>query len=374
MRIAALGVLGAAGVAASYFAAGPARFWVNWIIWMLFLASVGLGALFLIALEHLFIARWSVPLRRTAERVSGLVLPAGAAFVAALFCLPVLYPWTRPEVMHHPLVAGKTVWLNIPFFCVRTLICVGLWALSYRVFFGGSLSQDATKDPAMNLRARRFAPVFMALFALTVTVAAFDWISSLQPEWYSDILGVYLFAGVFLAGLAGVTAAALHLQDKGRLPGVRGDHLYNLGALMFAFTVFWSYIAFAQYMLIWYANLPEEIVWYKARVEGPWLPVILFLALIHFVVPFAALAARDSKKDPRRLMWVAWLVLFSHWVDLYWLVYPELGIGPRFSWPELSFALMFVCLGLAWMKRQFTLGEDMPVGDPFLKEGLEFRL
>ena len=155
---------------------------------------------------------------------------------------------------------------------------------------------------------------------------------------------------------------------------MRSDHLYNLGALMFAFTVFWSYIAFSQYMLIWYGNLPEEIVWYQNRIQGRWLPVILFLAAIHFVVPFIALATRDAKQDARRLRWVAWLVLFSHWVDLYWLVYPELGIGPRFSWPELSFALMFVCLGLAWMKRQLTLGEDMPVGDPFLKEGLGFRL
>ena len=127
-------------------------------------------------------------------------------------------------------------------------------------------------------------------------------------------------------------------------------------------------------MLIWYGNLPEEIFWYKSRVEGRWLPVILFLALLRFVVPFAALAARDAKKDGRRLLWVAWLVLCSHWLDLYWLVYPELGIGPRFSWPEFSFALMFVCGGLAWMRRQFTLGADMPVGDPFLKEGLEFRL
>ncbi|OGR46904.1 MAG: hypothetical protein A2X37_00310 [Elusimicrobia bacterium GWA2_66_18] len=366
--------MGAVGAALSYFAAGPARFWVNWIVWMLFLASVGLGALFLVGLEHLFIARWSVPLRRTAERVSGLVVPAGVAAVAALGSLRVLYPWTRPEAAAKAVLAAKSAWLNVPFFCARTLLCAGIWAFSYRFFLGGSLSQDASKDPAMNLRARRFAPVFMSLFAVTVTITAFDWISSLQPEWYSDIFGVYLFAGVFLSGLAGTAAAVLHLSGRGRLPGVRGDHLYNLGALIFAFTVFWSYIAFAQYMLIWYGNLPEEIVWYKSRVEGRWLPVILFLALLRFAVPFAALAARDAKKDGRRLLWVAWLVLFSHWLDLYWLVYPELGIGPRFSWPEFSFALMFVCAGLAWMRRQLTLGEDMPTGDPFLKEGLEFRL
>lgn len=374
MRIAALGALGAAGAALSYFLEGSARFWANWIVWMLFLASVGLGALFLVALEHLCIARWSVPLRRTAERVSGLVVPAGAAALAALGSLRVLYPWARPEAAAKAVLVAKSAWLNVPFFRARALLCAAIWVFSYRRFMCCSLSQDASRDPAMNLRARRFAPAFMALFAVTVTVAAFDWVASLQPEWYSDIFGVYLFAGVFLAGLAGTAAAVLHLSGRGRLPGVRGDHLYNLGALIFAFTVFWSYIAFAQYMLIWYGNLPEEIVWYKSRVEGRWLPVILFLALLRFAVPFAALAARDAKKNGRRLLWVAWLVLFSHWLDLYWLVYPELGIGPRFSWPEFSFALMFVCAGLAWMRRQLTLGEDMPAGDPFLKEGLEFRL
>ena len=246
---------------------------------------------------------------------------------------------------------------------------------SYRFFLGGSIAQDDGKDPAaMNSRARRFAPAFMALFALTITITAFDWVSSLQPEWYSDIFGVYLFAGVFLAGLAATAAAALHLIGKGRLPGIRFDHLYNLGALLFAFTVFWSYIAFAQYMLIWYGNLPDEILWYKSRVEGPWLPVILLLAFLHFVVPFVALATRDSKGDRRRLLGVAWLILLAHWLDLYWLIYPELKTGPRFSWPELSFALMFVCAGLAWMRRQMRLGADMPTGDPFLKEGLDFHL
>lgn len=374
MTIEALGLLGALAAAASYVAAGPARFWANWIVWSLFLAGVGLGALFLVALEHLFIARWSVPLRRTAERVSGLVLPAGTAFIAALLALPVLYPWTLPEAANNPILAGKSAWLNLPAFCARTLLCVGLWAFSYRRFMGPSLAQDESRDPAANLRARRFAPAFMAIFALTVTVAAFDWISSLQPEWYSDIFGVYLFAGVFLSGLAATAATTLHLSSRGRLPGVSGDHLYNLGALLFAFSVFWAYIAFAQYMLIWYGNLPEEIVWYKNRIEGRWLAVALLLALARFVVPFAALATRRAKKDPRRLLWVSWLVLASHWLDLYWLVYPELGIGPRFSWPELGFALMFLCAGLAWMRRQLTLGADMPVGDPFLKEGLEFRL
>lgn len=374
MRLKTLALLGLAGALASYWAAGPARFWANWIIWTLFTASLGAGALFLVAMEYLFGARWSVPLRRTAERVSGFVLPAGAAAAAALFSLPVLYPWTRPEAAHDPVLAGKAVWLNIPFFAARAAFCFGTWILFHRFFFGGSLRQDSDQDPAFTLRARRLAPVFMALFALTVTLTSFDWVSSLEPAWYSDIFGVYLFAGVFLAGLSSVAAAALRLRRAGRLPGVGFDHFYSLGALLFAFTVFWSYIAFAQYMLMWYGNLPEEILWYKLRAEGPWLPVALALALFHFAVPFLLLLPRDAKGPGPRLEAAAWAVLASHWLDLYWLIYPELGLGPLFSWPEICFFLFFVCAGLAWLERQTGIGKDMPVGDPFLEEGLAFRL
>lgn len=382
--------VGLVGVAASYFAVGQERFWMNWLLWFLFLTTIALGALFIVAVEHLFNARWSIPMRRVSERLAGLVYVVAPLALVALFSLPVLFPWTSEEVLaSRPLVEGKSGWLNVPFFAVRVILCVGLWILSYRILVGGSLRQDATKDPALTVRARRFAPVFMIIFAITITLVAFDWVSSLEPEWFSDIFGVYVFAGSFLAGLAATTLIVLHMRDRGRLPGLRFDHLYNLGGLLFAFTVFWSYIAFAQYMLMWYANLPEEVYWYQERAEGPWLPVILVIALVHFVIPFFALSTRDSKGDPRRLRWVAGLVLVAHAMDLYWLLFPSLhGPGRTFEthggtteaagiplgWAEASFALFFVGLGLLAVRRGMRRGEDMPVGDPFLREGLEFHL
>ena len=166
-----------------------------------------------------------------------------------------------------------------------------------------------------------------------VTVLAFDWISGLTPEWYSDIFGVYLFAGGFLAGLAATALALVHLQSQGRLEAVNLHHRYNLGGFLFAFTVFWSYIGFAQYMLMWYGNLPDEILWYRDRLEHGWHGVTIALAILHFVVPFFALVNREAKSDPRRLRWVACLMLGAHALDLYWLVFPVLGRGVLFSWP-----------------------------------------
>ncbi|GLH73023.1 membrane protein [Geothrix limicola] len=366
--------LGALGVLGSYVAAGHERFWANWVLWFVLLFTLGLGSLFIVALEHLVSAKWSVPVRRIPERLATLLLPAVPVGLIALGALPVLYPGTRPEAAHHPILAGKAFWLSIPFFSVRTLVAFALCMLGLAVLVGGSLKQDATKDPAFNFRARKFAPAFMAIFALVITLIAFDWISGLTPEWYSDIFGVYVFAGAFLSGLAATALCVLYLQDQNRLEGVRGDHLYNLGGFLFAFTVFWSYIGFAQYMLMWYANLPDEVIYYKVRLAGSWRAITICLATLHFVIPFFALVTRDAKKDPKRLRRVAFLMLGAHVLDMYWLIFPVLGTKPHFSWPELSFALFFIGGILLWIRGAMQKGEDMPVGDPFLREGLEFRL
>jgi len=374
-RILAAGVAaGLAGVAATSFVSGWERFWINWLIWFLFLLTIGLGCLFIVALEHTVGTKWSVPLRRVPERLSSLVLLMGPAALLALFSLPFIYPWTRPESLKDPVVGGKAVWLNVPFFAARVVICLILWLLAYRIFVNGSLKQDRERNASFNVRARRFAPLFMVVFGITITVVAFDWISSLEPTWYSDIFGVYVFAGSFLAGLAATVVALNYLMARGRLRGIEPDHVYNLGGFLFAFTVFWSYIGFAQYMLMWYANLPEEVFWYKERLQGLWLPLVLGLAVFHFLVPFFILVPRDAKSNPRRLLWVALLVLVSHWLDLYWMIFPVLGNRPLFSWPELSFGIFFISTALLWVKWFMSRGADMPVGDPFLREGLEFRL
>ncbi len=367
-------VAGLAGVLATGFAAGWARFWVNWIFWLLFVLTIGLGCLFIVALEHVVGAKWSVPLRRIPERLSSLALLMGPALLLALLSLPILYPWTRPEVQANPVIAGKAVWLNVPFFVGRVVACLFLWVLAYRILVSGSVRQDSDRNLLFSVRARRFAPVFMVIFGITITVVAFDWISSLEPAWYSDVFGVYVFAGTFLAGLAATSLAVQYFRARGQLPGVMPDHIYSLGGFLFAFTVFWAYIGFAQYLLMWYANMPEEVFWYKERLQGLWGPMLLVLAVFHFFVPFLVLMPRLAKTQPKSLLWVAILMLVAHWLDLYWMIFPVLGKGPVFSWPELSFALLFVSVSLLWFLRLMSRAATMPVGDPFLREGLEFRL
>jgi hypothetical protein len=369
-----LAVLGLAGTVVTFLVSGWERFWINWILWFLFLLTIGLGCLFIIALEHVVGAKWSVPLRRVPERLSTLTILAAPAALLALFSIRTLYPWAHPESMENPIIAGKAVWLNVPFFALRVIVCIGLWILAHRIFVSGSIRQDRNRDPQFNVRARRFAPVFMAIFAITITVVAFDWISSLEPVWYSDIFGVYIFAGTFLAGLAATTLAILYLKNRGRLDCVRPDHMYNFGGFLFAFTVFWSYIGFAQYLLMWYANIPEEVFWYQQRLHGGWGAVLLGLAVFHFFLPFFILIPRNAKSNPRVLFWTAMILLISHWLDLYWMIFPVIKGSPVPGWQEFSFGILFLSAGLLWIRRQMGHGEDMPVGDPLLKEGLEFRL
>jgi hypothetical protein len=367
-------VAGALGAVAVYTAAGPARFWANWLVWTLFLLTLGLGNLFLVAIERLVGAHWSVPMRRVPERIAALI-PLGVALLfVALLALPVLFPWTHAEAKHHPILVAKAPWLNVPFFVIRLVACAAAWLFFYRFFVRGSLRQDESKDPAFTLRARKLAPPFVVVFFFTVTILAFDWISSLEPEWYSDMFGVYLFAGTFVSGIAAMALGVLGLKRRGRLPEVKDKHYYNLGTLGLAFTVFYAYIGFAQYMLIWYANLPEEVVWFKHRIEGAWQPVALLLPLFHFFVPFFLLLGSVGKRSPKLLAVAAVSMLLGHLVDMYWLIFPALGPEPRLGWPELLMACLFVGLGGLQLRRALGRGADMPVGDPLLAKGLEWQL
>ena len=370
----ALGALGGGGVAATYFLAGAQRFWVNWILWFVFGTCLALGALFLVALQHMTGSLWSVPLRRVAERIGALTPWLVPVAIVALFSLPVVFSWTQPGAASLTPVVLKEHWLNLPFFSLRLAVCVLLWVVSYFVLVRGSVRQDDTKDPHVTVRLRRFSPVFMILLALTITDFAFDWVSSLEATWYSDIFGVYLFAGAVTTAIAAVLLAVIHLHSSGRLPGVTRDHVYNLGGLLFGFTIFGAYIAFSQYLLQWYADLPEEVFWFQQRLSGAMEYVFILLAIGHFLVPFLALMSRDDKKSWTRLRWVAVWVILMEFVDVFWLISPVLGPGIHLGWPELSFAAFFVPAGLLVLGRAMRLGDDMPSGDPFLQAGLDFHL
>jgi hypothetical protein len=345
------------------------------VILYLVVASLAVGSVFFIALEYIGGAVWSVPMRRVSEFFASLspLLPLVA--LPLFFHLHDLFHWTHPEVMRaDEILHGKSPYLNVSFFIVRFVIVAAVWTLFFVLFTRNSRKQDITRDQKLTTWNIRLAALFLPLFAITVTVTAIDWAMSLEPHWFSTIIGVYYFSGTVLAAVAALTLAVVFLSENGTLKGITPDHLYSLGALLFAFVNFWAYIAFSQFLLIWYANLPEETYWFMARWKNGWEVVSVLLILFRFAVPYFALLSQESKMDPKRLKIMALWILVAHVIDMYWLVMPTYDSGVTVGWMELSIPLVASGLAIVVLAYNMKRISLVPIGDPKLERALKFRL
>jgi len=215
------------------------------------------------------------------------------------------------------------------------------------------------------------------IFAFAITIISIDWMMSIEPHWYSTIFGVYFFAGITWVSLAFTTLIAVNLKEKGHLKKVNKDHFYSLGTLMFAFTCFWGYIAFSQYMLIWIGNIPEETAWFFHRWTGPWVVISIVLIISHFFVPFFALLSYPSKTNFGRLKFISIWIMVVHFIDLYWLIMPGMNIYGQtyyFSWGDVVFPLAVLGIIILVFSNVAKKHNIVPVGDPKLERAADFRL
>lgn len=361
------------------FFTDPSRALFNYLVSFMMILSIGLGCLFLIALEYVAGADWSTPFRRIPEFFAGLLPVLLILVIPLLIGNHTLFHWTHTEVVaEDEILSGKAPYLNFSFFLIRTFVFLGIWILFYLAFIKNSRKQDETKDQNLTTKNIRLGAIFIPVFALSITFAAVDWLMSLEPHWFSTIFGVYYFSGTVIASLAAVTLAVVLMKEKGFFnPWITNDHLYSLGALMFAFVNFWAYIAFSQYLLIWYADLPEETFWFLTRWEGAWAAFSILLVIIHFVVPYAALLSQPSKMDPKRLKFIAVWLLFAHLFDLFWLIMPNMEsmkAGYVFSWIDLVFPIAAVGIVIIVFNFAARKANHIPIGDPKLKRGIGFHL
>lgn len=348
--------------------------------------SLALGALFFVLIQHVTRAGWSVVLRRVAESLAA-TLP-----ILLVLALPILllheslYEWagagaraaqeTAEAADAHAHGGGfKAFYLQWPFFVGRLIACFAIWTFLAWFFLGRSTRQDRTGDPRLTRSMEILAAPGLLLFALTVTVAAADLIMSLEPHWYSTIFGVYFFAGAAVGFFALFALLWLGLQRSGRLVhAVTVEHYHDIGKWLFAFTMFWAYIAFSQYMLIWYANIPEETIWFLHRQTGGWALAGLGLIFGHFLLPFCGLLSRHMKRNRRALgFWAAWLLAF-HYLDLYWMILPR--VNPQGPAPDLvdAGALAGMAALLLASAALMAKGRALaPVKDPRLNESLLFE-
>ncbi|MFA5010899.1 MAG: quinol:cytochrome C oxidoreductase [Ignavibacteria bacterium] len=362
-------------VLVSYFI-NPAREAFNNIIGLMFFGSIAIGALVLVALEYLSGAVWSTPFRRVSEFIASS-LPIMLLFAIPLFfMMHTLFHWTHTEVVEtDAILSGKTPYLNIPFFIGRTIGVVALFYVFYLVFVRNSTKQDTTKDQKLTKTNVKLSAVFMFFAGIGLTVLAVDWMMSLEPHWFSTIFGIYFISATLLAGLAATTFTAVSLNEGGYLvKGLTQDHYYSLGALMFAITNFWAYIAFSQFLLIWYANIPEETYWFVARWEGGWGFVSVLLMIARFAIPYAALLSQPSKSDPKNLQRVSIFILFAHFIDLYWLVMPTFSKTIVFGFYEIGFPILSIGIIMLVFYAQAKKKNLAPIGDPKLQRGIDFHL
>ena len=280
------------------------QFMAAYLVSFVFYLTLSLGGLFFVLLHHLTGARWSIVLRRLAESLSLMLVLMFLLFLPLLGWLPFLYPWAGKVT--DPVLLQKTAWLNPPLFALRSFVYFGVWIALATALYQRSRRQDSGDPTAtLALSMRRLSAPGMLLFAVTITFAAFDWIMSLDAHWYSTVLGVYLFSGTAVAVYAAIVLIALALRAAGWLEGfVTVEHFHDLGKLLFAFVIFWAYIAFSQMMLIWYGNLPEETAWYAQRWHPPFWHGVSWLLLVgHFLLPFLFLLPRTVKRARRCWRW-----------------------------------------------------------------------
>jgi hypothetical protein len=367
------------GLTALGAAGNPRQALASYLVAFVYWLGLALGALIMLGAFHASKARWPVVLRRFLETIP-LTIPLFAVlFVPIALGLKHVFVWVDAGALTGELakvVAQKAPYLNVRFFLVRAVVYFAVWILVAHLLRSWSVRQDRSGGHELTLRQRRLGGAALPFLALTMSFAAFDWMMSIDPRFYSTIFGVYWFAGSFLGAFALLVLATAATRDRPEHFGhhLNADHVHSLGKFMLAFTAFWAYVAFSQFMLIWIANIPEEVPWYVVRTASPWGRVGIFLAVGHFVVPFFLLLSRPLKRDPRRLAWVAGWILLVHLVDLHWIVMPRIHeAGPSPSWLDLT---AFVGVGAAFLAVlvvRMRGAATVPVRDPYLEESLRYQ-
>lgn len=356
-------------------------FMASYLINFWFLLTLGLGGLFFTMVQHLTRAGWSATVRRTAEFLAASLIPTSLLFIPIAIVVLMqdgtLYPWTNPELVEHDLLLQwKEPYLNVGFFLLRAVIYIAIWVFLAWRFVGQSLKQDETGDFAITYRLQALAAPAMFLFGLSLTFAAVDWIMTLAPIWFSTMWGVYLFAGTMVSTCAALILLVSLLHQFGKLRGVVNvEHTHDLSKLMFGFIVFWGYIGFSQYMLIWYANIPEETFWYRFRQENDgWVTMSFILLIGHLLLPLPLLLRRSLRRNAAYMTTWAVFMLIMHWIDLYWMIAPQ--FRPDAPYPGvMDLALLVAAVAylagfLFLMMGRYPLA---PLKDPRLHEALAFK-
>ena len=354
------------------------QFYFSYLNSFAFFLSIALGAMFFVLISFVTYSFWNVVVRRIAEHLMKsiwVIIVLGIPLV--LFGTGHLYHWVHPD---DDILLKKVPYLNVPFFFIRVALYFVVWTVIANYFFKKSVTQDEDGDTQHTLDMQRKSTYCMFLFAGTLTFASFDFLMSLEPHWYSTILGVYYFSGGMVGFFALLGLCLVIFRSRGYLTDVVNvEHYHDIGKMLFGFNIFWAYIAFSQYFLIWYGNIPEETLWYLDRQTGGWLPVSILLAVGHLAVPLILFMSRNVKRNIKLSLLMYLWMLFIHLVDIYYIVMPT---AAKHHGGEVHFHLSILdglwLLGIGGIYLGVTLARMKkfalyPSKDPRLQASLSFE-
>ena len=367
---------GALGLALSLveFLFKPTQFYQSYLMAYMFCLGITLGALALGMVHQLSGGAWGIVIRRPIGAATRLLPLMTALFLPVVIGMNNLYPWTHPStVAGDELLQLKRAYLNVPFFLLRAAIYFAAWnAISYWLN-KWAVEQDRTAEPRFTRRMKMLSGPGLGLFVLTTTFASIDWVMSLDPEWSSTMFGLLFVASWALSAMAFVIATMSLLSSRTPMADiVRASHFHDLGKLLLALVMLWSYFAFSQFLIIWSGNLPEETTWYLRRLRGGWGWIAIAVIVLHFALPFLLLLSRDLKRNARKLAMLAGFLLVMRLVDLFWMIEPEFNRAHfHLSWMDVASPLGIGGIWLAMFSWQLQQRPLVPLNDPQLESVLE---
>jgi hypothetical protein len=355
-------------------------FFQSYLVAYVFWVGITLGCLGWLLIQYLGGATWGVVIRRLLESASHTLILMAVLFVPIRFGLHKIYEWSHDlntiqnETVKN-LIQHKSKWLNPNFFTLRAAIYFGIWILLMYVLVKRSHRQDETADPQLVQSAQNWSGPGFLIYGLACTFAAIDWVMSLDAEWFSTIFGLIMIAGQGVLSMAFIISVCLLLSKREPLSHVlQPKHFHDLGKLLLALVMLWAYFSFSQILIIWAGNLPEEIPWYLERFTGVWRYIGVAIIVLHFALPFLLLLSRDLKRNSRKLVMVAWLIIVMRFIDLLWMIVPEFEHGhpghlsKYFVYAAATIGMGGLWLGwFFWRLRQRSL---LPYNDPLLDEAL----
>jgi len=361
---------------AAGFAIDRPQFFRSYLVGFAFSFTIVLAALFFVMVQYLTGSAWSVTVRRFMENIMVAMPATLILFLPIALGLTSLYPWTNQAlVAHDPVLTSKAGYLNEQFFNIRAYAYITLWSIWAFALYRNSVKQDTEKSIQQMHVASRWSAPGLFLAVVVGSLAAFDWFMSLDPKWYSTIFGLFILSGGAVSFFAALTLICMAFRRAGVLShSITIEHYHDLGKWMFSMTAFYTYIAFSQYLLIWYANLPEETIWFRNRMEGSWLYVSLFLPFGCFFIPFFTLLARRAKRNLTVLATMAVWILAVHYIDMYYVIMPTFfKNGPELHWLDLATVVAVAStFGFVFWTR-FQKNAMVVLGDLRFKQGLRFE-